>query len=231
MRTIDRLHDHVIVCGYGRVGQFAARSVRDGGRRCLVIEQDPAAVERAEADGFLALEGDATDDATLRTVHLDTARGLLVCTGSDADNVFITLSARTLNPGLDVVSRASSPANVEKMRRAGARQVISPYQAGGLHMANALVRPGMVNLLEVVTLSSGIELWLEEVALPAASPLFGRTLGDTNLAATAGVTLVALQRGGRVMTPATELRLEPGDSLLAMGSREQLQALERALGR
>jgi voltage-gated potassium channel len=142
MRTIDQLRDHVIVCGYGRVGQFAARSLRDSGRQCLVIEQDAGAVERAETDGFLAVLGDATEDETLRRIHVDTARGLLVCTGNDADNVFITLSARTMNPALEVVARASGPGNVEKLRRAGAKHVVSPYQAGGLDMANALSRSG-----------------------------------------------------------------------------------------
>lgn len=227
MRTIDQLHGHVIVCGYGRVGQFAARSLRDSGRPCLVIEQDPVVAERAEADGFLAIAGDATVDDTLRQVHVDTARGLLVCTGSDADNVFITLSARTLNPALEVVSRASSPANVEKMRRAGAKQVVSPYQAGGLHMANALVRPNLVNFLQVVTLSSGVELWMDEVVLGPSSSLAGRTLNEADLAGKIGVTLVALQRANQVMTPSGETRLEPGDSLVALGTREQLQALEQ----
>lgn len=142
MRAIDHLQGHAIVCGYGRVGQVAARALREGGRDCLIIDQNPAAVERAEEDGFLAVQGDATEDGTLRRIHVETARGLLVCTGNDADNVFITLSARSLNPALEVVARASSVANVEKMRRAGAHQVVSPYQAGGLDMANALTRPG-----------------------------------------------------------------------------------------
>lgn len=140
MRTIEELRDHVIVCGYGRVGQVAARAIRDGGRECLVVEQNPGTVERAEADGFLTILGDATEDETLRRTHLDTAKGLLVCTGNDADNVFITLSARTLNPGVEVVSRASGPASGEKMRRAGASEVVSPYQAGGVDMASALLR-------------------------------------------------------------------------------------------
>ena len=231
MRTIDKLKDHIIVCGYGRVGKSAALTLRDGKRPVVVIDNQEGRIASAQADGFVVLHADSTHDEALLRAGLDRAWGLVICTGDDSRNLFIVLSARALNPELYIVARTIDSANEKKMIRAGANRVVSPYQIGGKHMANIVIRPHVTDFLDVVTLDGGIELWLEELVIQPSSVLAGRTVGDANIRRHTGVTLVALLRhAGGTVTPDADTVLEIGDELIVLGTREQLTMLEELTG-
>jgi voltage-gated potassium channel len=230
-RLIDKLEDHVIVCGYGRVGKSAAITLRDSKRAIVILDFDNTQIESALTDGFTVLQADATKDDALIQAGVQRAWGLIICTGDDARNLFIVLSARALNPQLYIVARTVDAGNEQKMIRAGANRVVSPYQIGGKHMANIVVRPHVTDFLDVVTLDGGIELWLEELVIQPDSALVGQTVGQTNIRQATGVTLVALLRsGGGTVTPNADTTLEVGDELIVLGTREQLSQLEELTG-
>ncbi len=232
MRQVEKLENHVIICGYGRVGKSAIDALTAGHYPVVIIEREPERVESARNDGHLVLEGDASSDEILLQAGIKRAHGLIVATGDDSLNLFIVLSARALNPNLFIVTRTVNAENAPKMRRAGADRVVSPYRIGGRHMANIVMRPHVTDFLDVVTLDNGIELWLEEFIIAPQSPLVGQTVGEANIRRRTGVTLIALirQGGGATITPAAETRLEAGDELIVLGTREQLAVLEQLTG-
>jgi voltage-gated potassium channel len=231
-RMIEKLENHVVICGYGRVGQSAAKILIESQRALVIIERDDSLVDELQAEGIPVVHGDATRDITLREAGLERADGIMICTGSDADNLFIVLSARTLNPMLRIVVRSADAENQSKMRRAGADRVVSPYQLGGRFMARALTQPHVTEFLDVVTLHSGLELWLEEVMIEEGSPLAGHTVVEADLRRKTGATLVALvrQETGSTMTPDDKTRLLVGDELIVLGTRDQLGKLETMAG-
>jgi voltage-gated potassium channel len=227
-RMIRNLQDHIIVCGYGRVGRSALNMLRESSDNVVVIDQDEALASEVRERGIAAVWGDATRDDTLREAGIERASGLIASAGDDADNLFIVLSARTLNPELHIVARTVNPENEAKMQRAGADRVVSPYQIGGRQMANILSRPNVTEFLDFVTLDSGLELWLEELRIGPDSPLAGQTVVEANLRRKTGATLVALLRSssGATLTPDESTRLEAGDELIVLGTRDQLARLE-----
>ena len=232
MQAINRLEGHVIICGAGRVGRTAARTLQEMDQKFALIEADPELALSMQEEGWSVLEGDSTQDDVLLAAGLARAAGLLVCTGDDSDNLFIVLSARSLNKDLFIVARSVDAANEGKMRRAGANKVISPYQIGGRHMANVVVRPHVAEFMDVVTLDSGLELWLEEIEVTSSSVLAGRTVVEADMRRQTGVTLVAVLQGDekRLITPNETTRLAVGDELIVLGTRQQLEALEDLVG-
>lgn len=228
LRTIEEMRDHIIICGHGRVGSSASAALRESGLNVVVIENNQSLAEAGRALELLIIEGDATDDATLRAAGIERAAGLLVTTGDDAVNLFIVLSARGLNPDLLIVARASNAANERKMRQAGANRVVSPHRIGGRHMANIIVRPHVTDFFDVVTLDNGQELWLEEFVLAETAVLCGMTIGEADIRKKTGVTIVAIIRHNAesTITPRADTRLLAGDQLIVLGTREQLAALE-----
>lgn len=227
MRTIDKLRNHIIVCGYGRVGQSAALTLLEGKRPVVVIDNSLDRIDSAQAEGFVVLHTDATRDESLLQAGIERAWGMIICTGDDSRNLFIVLSARALNADLYIVARTVDAANEQKMIRAGANRVVSPYQIGGKHMANIVIRPHVTDFFDVVTLDGGLELWLEELIIQPQSLLVAQTVGKSDIRRRTGVTLVALLRraGGTVMPDADTL-LQAGDELIVLGTREQLASLE-----
>jgi voltage-gated potassium channel len=225
--TIDKMADHVIVIGYGRVGQSTVEALTDGSSGIALIEHEEDAIQHAIDDGLTILQGDATDDHVLQAAGIERARTLIVCTGDTAANLFIVLSARVLNPNLRIIARGDV-ASQAKLRRAGADRVVSPYQIGGKYMANIALRPHVTDFLDVVTLDDGLELWLEEITIDDRSKIVGQTVGQVNVRQRTGVTLVAiLRRESREMvTPVPDTRLKAGDKLIVLGSRPQLADLE-----
>jgi len=226
---IKKLKDQVIICGYGRVGRSTIETLRESRRQIVVIDSDPERVVQAQEEGLIALEGDASQDEVLHDAGLAQAQSIIITTGEDSLNLFIVLSARTINPDLLIVARANNAINEVKLRRAGADRVVSPYQIGGQHMANIVVRPQVTDFFDVVTLKGGEELWIEDVVISERSPLAGNSVGEADIRRRTGVTLVALYRqheGGNTV-PNAETRLEAGDQLLVLGTRDQLAALEK----
>lgn len=227
MKTLNQLNQHIIICGYGRVGQAAINILGEARTPVVVIDADSEQIELARQGGYLVVEGDATRDDVLREAGIERAKGLLVSTGDDSLNLFVVLSARTLNANLHIVARSSRPENEAKLRRAGANNVVSPYQIGGRRMAHVLLRPNVTDFLDVVTLDNGLEIWLDELVIESGSPLIGQTVFEAELRRKIGVTLVALQRHstGSTLYPDRDTRLEAGDHLIAVGTRQQIAAL------
>lgn len=232
MQKIARLKEHVIICGAGRVGQSAAETLYELGREFVIIDSGKEAIEHAKEQGWLAFEGDATRDETLIAADISQARSVLVCTGDDSDNLFITLTARTIRPDIFIVARSVESVNEAKMKRVGADKVISPYAAGGRHMANIALRPHVAEFMEVVNFGAEMEMWLEDLRLAADSPLVGMTVVEADVRRRTGAVLVALLRGDsrRALIPDETTRLEAGDEIIALGTRDQLENLENMVG-
>ena len=226
-KMLDKLDNHIIVCGYGRVGQNAVEVLsRENGRAIVVIDNDHQIVEELQEAEVLVLEGDATRDEVLRQAGIDRAWGLLVASGDDSVNLFIVVSARALNPKLTIVARSTRQANDQKMLRAGANRVVSPYDIGGKRMANSLMRPHLTEFIDGLTLNGGVEMWLEELEVKGDSAFVGRTVAELDLRRRTGVTLLAILRDQSVLTPDGSTRLQARDDLILIGTRQQLDKLE-----
>jgi voltage-gated potassium channel len=221
---VGALRDHYIICGYGRVGSTVARELEHAGAGLVVIDILPASLERAARDGHLVVEGDATDDATLRTARITDARGLVTTIDSDANNVYVTLSARAMSERLFIVARANAEGSEAKLLQAGANRVVSPYTMAGRRLAELASRPRVADFIDAALSHGNLSFSLEEVEIDASSPLLGVTVGS--LRADGVVTLAILQQGGAYEANPGEARpLHAGESLIASGSTEALAAL------
>ena len=226
---VKKMQDHVIICGYGRVGKSAAATLQESQRKIVIIESNPAYVQQALVDGFMAIEGDASQDEILLEAGLQNAWGIVITTGEDSLNLFVVLSARSIKSDLYIVARANQTSSEVKLRRAGADRVVSPHQIGGQHMANIIIRPHVTDFFDVVTLQGGEELWIEELIISAGCPIEGKSVGQADIRRKTGVTLVALYRQdiGANIVPDADTMMEAGDELILLGTRNQLSALEK----
>jgi voltage-gated potassium channel len=227
-RTIERLHDHFIICGYGRVGRRVADEFRAAGVRYVVVDFREDSVARAEEHGDLIVEGNATDDDALRRAGLERARGLVAASDSDSDNLFITLSARAASPDLTIVARASGDQAEQKLRLAGADRVVLPYSTAGHVMANLVLKPQVTAFLDTVTTATGRDLQLAEIEVRPTCPVAGRTIRDLRIRHETGAIVVALRKldGTFDTTPEPDTPIEVGDVLIGVGSADELQRLE-----
>ncbi len=226
-KSIDTLSNHYIVCGFGRVGGEVAQSLNQNGKKCVIVEDHAEALDNS---ALLYVIGDAADDDTLLRAGVTRATGLVAVTGSDATNLFITISARTLNTGIVIVARANQPSTEAKLLRAGATHVLSPYRLGGRRIATQLLYPSIADFLDVVMHAGGLELRLEEFTVQSGSDLYQKTVAEVQVRQRTGANVLAIRRrdGGSVITnPPSEMRFAPGDVLIALGTMEQLHALER----
>lgn len=227
-RAIERLRDHYIICGFGRVGRRVAEEFRHEGAEFVVLDFSPTAKAAAEEEDVLFIEGNGTDDQDLQQAGLERARGLVAASDSDADNLYITLSARTANPDLLIVARASSEDASKKLRLAGADRIVQPYQAAGRVMAGLMLRPQVSAFVDVVTSAAGTDLRFEEIEVTAACGQGGKSIRDLDVRKQTGALIVALRKrdGTFDTTPTPEARLEVGDVLIAAGTEEELRGLE-----
>ncbi len=223
---LDALRDHVIVCGYGRTGKKVVAELKQHHTPYVVIEMNPDPLEDVRRDGELHVHGDAANDDVLHLAGLDRARALVSAVDSDERNVYIVLTARSLSPRLFIVARSSYPDSVPKLERAGADRVVSPYTASGLRMAALAMQPAVVDVLDLVS-RRGTRMSIEELVVPPASA------GDITAGALriSGAMLLAVRGGdGEISVgPGDAERLQPDDILVAMGTREQLDAVADAL--
>ena len=228
---VKKMKDHVIICGYGQVGSSAALTLKESGRQVVVIDHKSDGVSAAQDEDLLAIEGDATQDDVLKEAGIERAGSIIVSTGDDSLNLFIVLSARSLNPDLYIIARANQAANSEKLRRAGANRIVSPYHIGGQHMANIVIRPHVTDFFDVVTLSGGEEIWVEEQTLAPGCSLIGQSVVESDLRRRTGVTLVAIYRpeSGNNIVPDSNTRYMEGDKLIVLGTRDQLASLEKLM--
>jgi voltage-gated potassium channel len=228
-RAIEDLHDHYIICGFGRVGRRVADEFRHEGAQFIVLDFSPEAKEAAEEEKVLFIEGNGTDDDDLHSAGLERARGLVAASDDDADNLYITLSARAANPSLLIVARASNEEASRKLQLAGADRVVQPYQAAGRVMASLMLRPQVTAFVDVVTSASGNDLRFEEIEVTNACGQGGRSIRDLDIRKETGALIVALRKrdGTFDTTPTPEAVLDVGDVLIAAGTDEELRLLEQ----
>ncbi len=225
-RRIEQLEGHVVICGFGRMGRVVAQEVARSAGTVVVIERDPAREAELVQSELLYVIGSALEERVLEDAGLRRARAIVVATASDADNVYITLSARAMNPKIAIHARGESEAGLQRLRMAGADQAISAYQWGGIRLATSIMRPSVVDFLEMSFPGRGAEVDLEEVRVAEGSALVGESIAAVEHSSTR-LRIVALKRGNApsVLIPDPATRLEPGDFLVAIGDRDTLRRL------
>jgi voltage-gated potassium channel len=230
-RMIDKLDKHYIVCGFGRVGRSAAAELERAGVPLAVVDRNPEKVERALGAGIAAVRGDSTRDETLVEVGIARAKGLVAALATDADNLFLILSAKAMNPGLKVAARVGEEEAEEKLRRAGADTVFSPYASAGQQLALSLLRPHVVQFLDAATKSISLDLGLQQVRVAEGGEFAGKSLKQIQVRRDLGVIVLAIRKasGEMLFNPAAEAVLEGGDFLVVMGKHENLHKLESLL--
>lgn len=229
MNNISKLTNHYIICGYGRVGRSVAEELAEQGKRFVVIEIDEEAHRDCVADGFYVVHGSATENDYLLSAGIERAVGLVSALRSDADNLFVALTARTLNENLLLIVRADQPESEQKLEMVGADRVISPHKIAGKRMANLLVRPGTCEFLDVAMVTNLPEFFLSEVLIGEGSGMLGRTIMETKLRERTGVTILAVRKAGEKVfnpNPSVETLIEEGDLLVLIGTPEQMSLME-----
>ncbi|RME81102.1 MAG: potassium channel protein, partial [Caldilineae bacterium] len=239
IRRAKRMKDHTIICGYGRIGRAVAAEFARNDSPFVIIEADVELAEGLREQGLHVIHGDATDDDVLLAAGIEHARRLIAVLNEDNDNIVTVLSARQLNPKLWIASRVVQPESAAKLLKAGANEVISPYDAGGRRLALAALRPHVGEFLKEVIFDEGRGAELDELEVRSGSELAERTLGETNLRRRFGVTVLALyhphghssdQLAGFELNPGSDTVLHEGDVLIVVGNAERLSRLHRALG-
>ena len=226
-REIDRLSDHYIICGAGRVGTSAARELARQPARFVVIEQNESETSHFNSE-WLRVVGDATQEQVLRDVHIERARGLVAATTTDATNLYIVLTARGLNPNLKIIARASEEDAEKHLLKAGADSVVSPYLFAGQRIAQSFLRPHVVSFLDTATTRLGMDLEIGEIHVGHRSPFASKTIEASRIRQERGVIILAIKREqGMRFNPAPEDLIGAGDTLIAMGEPAQLRQLEQ----
>lgn len=225
-KKIKEMNHHYVICGYGRMGTIICRELKAKGQKFVVIEKKPEKLQDGEE--MLLMEGDATQDAVLIEAGIEKAKGLISVLPTDAENLFVVLSARGLNPKLLIVARAVEEGSEQKLLRAGADRVISPYYIGGLRIAHTVLKPAVVDFIEFATKSGNIDLQMEEVTIPQGSRLVGLTLDESGIGRDLGIIIVAIRRstGEMKFNPTSRNIIETDDTLIALGEIPKLTMLE-----
>jgi voltage-gated potassium channel len=226
-KKLQSLKDHIIVCGYGRMGRLVAQEFQQQGNPFVIIERSPDLLADFRAEHGVALTGDATHDETLRLAGIDRARTLVTLAASDADNLFITMSARLMSDKVFIVARAEDEAAEKKLLRAGASRVISPYVIGGQRVAQAVLRPSVVDFIELATRSDYMALQIDETVVHPGSPLCGQPLRETGIRRDLGLIVVAIKRpdGKMLFNPAPDALIGERDTLITLGPKNQQDQL------
>lgn len=226
---IANLKDHYVICGYGRMGQHVTHRLTQKGRMVVVIENDERATAQAEADGHLYVLGNAHEEGILESAGVAKASGLVTVLPSDGDNVFVTLTARELNPAMVIVSRAESLESVPKLKRAGANSVISPHAIGARRMAASLLNPAFIDFIEAAAEDEDLEVG--EIKVPEGSPIVGQALSETGIRSRSEALIISVIRAKqkRVFNPPADFVLEANDCLLYVGTKGTAQRLRMLL--
>jgi voltage-gated potassium channel len=229
---LAQLSNHVIVCGYGRVGRNVAHELKAEGLPFVVIDPNAEKIASIQEDGYLALHGNASNEQHLKEAGIERARGLVAAANSDAENVFIVLTARSMRKDLLIVARANYEESEPKLLKAGSNRLILPYRIAGHRMVTMLVRPDVANFLDEVTHATGLELLLEQIHLKPASALVGKTLAQAQLRGKLGITVLACKPPGEKpdTKPGPDTILRANAQIIALGTRDQLRELEKLAG-
>jgi len=225
---LESISGHYIVCGFGRMGRVICEELFQNGRPFVVVENNPVKIERLLEMNYLFFEGDATADETLLGAGVKKAKGLVSVLDSDAQNVFVVLSAKELNPDIFIVARAVDEGTESKLLKAGANRVVKPYELGGSRMVHLLLRPGVMDFIDGVARNRDIAISLEEVTIPENSKLSGKTLADSPLRKEWNIIVIAVSKanGKFIYNPNAATTIEVGDKLIAIGEAESLKKLD-----
>lgn len=230
-KIISDLNNHYIICGFGRIGRIICEELHSDNMPFIVIDQNPATVEDTESLKYLYLNMDATSEDALIKAGIMKARGLVTAVSSDADNVFITLTAKGLRPDIFILARASEGKNEDKLIRSGATRVVTPYHIGGRRMAQVLKRPTVVDFIDIATMGNQLGLMMEEVTIKENSRFVGKNLIDSYIRRDFGVIIVAIKKptGDMIFNPMPSEKLEARDVLVVIGKREDLKRMNDVL--
>lgn len=226
-KKIAELRDHYIICGFGRIGGWVCQELRAQKKDFVIIDRDPEVIKNLEKLGYLYLPLDASSDDALLAAGIRYAKAIVPAVSSDADNVYITLTARGLRPDIFIVARSSSESSETKLKRAGATKVVSPYYIGGKRMAQVLLRPTVVDFIDIATMNGNLGLIMEEAPVRPDSNLVGTTLIDSHLRRDFGVIIVMIRKyhGELIFNPQPAEKLEAGDVLVMLGRKEEMEKI------
>ncbi len=228
-RKISKLNGHYILCGYGETGHSISEEFKGRKKDFVVIDEDSDLVEELLSEGLLAVEGDATDEEILERAGIENAGGLISAVDTDAENVYITLTARGLNSDLYIVSRAYDESAEDKLRKAGADRIISPNKIGGVRMAQAVLQPEVVDFLELITESNRLNIRMEQVKIDPSSEFTDQSLKEAHIRKDFGVIIVAIKKkdGSMIYNPDSSEILHSQDCLITLGEAENLKKLQK----
>lgn len=227
-KEIKKLKDHYIVCGYGRIGQTVCAELKNNNVRFIVIEQSGKVIDEIAKSDIIYIHGSCADDTNLIAAGIDKAKGLINTVADEADAVYVTLSAKQLNPHLFIMARADSQSVHNKLKRAGATKVLSPHIYAGVHMAQTTLRPNVVDFMNLAAEGSTDGLKIEEVAVKKDSKLVGQSLKDSGIRSELGITVIGAKKKGKEMyyNPPADTKIDEGDTLILIGTSSQLAKLE-----
>ncbi len=230
-KKILSLKDHFIVCGYGKIGAVVTGELLREGCSVVVIENDNNKISQLEEEKLLYVEGDATDDKVLEKAGIYNARAIITALATDAHNVYVTLSARQLNPHITIVARAENEESIKKLEFAGANRALTPYYLGGLRMAQLVLRPTVISFLDMAIHGDDLNLQMEEVYIPKNSPLAGKNLIEAKLRPRFNLIIIAIKKpeGKMIYNPLAGEILEEGDTLIVIGKKRDLQKFKQIL--
>jgi voltage-gated potassium channel len=228
-KELQKLNDHFIVCGYGKMGKYICEELAERDVLFVVIEKNPAKIDLIRDQGYLFVQGDATRDDILEIAGIRRARGLVVVLSTDADNVFTTLSAKALNPKIFIVARSVEEETEPKLMNAGASRVVKPYETAGTKMAELLLRPSVIEFIDIVARNKTVDLHLEEVLVGPSSPLVHKSLAESPIRQEMNIIIVAINKpdGTFIFNPKSTSALTTGDRLIALGEKKSLIQLSR----
>jgi voltage-gated potassium channel len=231
-KKLADLKNHYIVCGFGRIGKVISKILHENRRTFVIIENNPEEIKIIKELGYLVMAGDSTSDDTLQKAHINNAKALIAVTSSDADNVYIILSARVLNPNIFILARSSGKKGAEsKLLRSGANKVFSPYEIGARRMAQSLVRPTVIDFIDLTVHDGELGLRLEELRVSDQATFANKTLMDSGIRSEYDLIVVAIKRekGEMLFNPNPNTQILPGDILVVLGEHDNIQGLEKRL--
>ena len=231
-KQLEHLSDHYIVCGHGRIGSIICQTLFENHEDFVVIENQAEEVQKILEKGYVTIAGEAADDDILMEAGIERAAGLIAVVSTDADNVFITLTAKGLNPDVKVLARSSGATGTEiKLKRAGADKVISPYYIGGRRMAQSMIRPNVTDFIDLAMYTQDMALRLEEILVSEKARLNGKTLIESNLRQNYNIIVIGIKRAGENMqfNPRPDTTIRFGDILIVLGQNDQIAALEKEM--
>jgi len=231
-KKLDVMKGHYIVCGFGRIGKVISKILHESKRTFVIIENDPTEIKAIEEFGYLVLQGDSTNDDMLKKAHIMDAKALIAVTSSDADNVYVILSARGLKPDIYILARSSGKKGAEtKLLRAGANKVFSPYEIGARRMAQSLMRPTVIDFLDLTVHEGELGLRLEELQVSEKATLINKTLMESGIRSEHDLIVVAIkrQKGEMLFNPHSDTDILTGDILVVLGEQTNIQSLEKKL--